>query len=74
MENVLKPLSKDVLISLGLIGAASATDVAIQKKIHVFETTALITSNEEVKDIMKIVRSLEEFGLWKEDGSKIIEN
>ena len=74
MENVLKPLTKDVLISLGLIAAASATDVAIQKKIHVFETTALITSNEEVKDIMKIVKSLEEFGLWKEDGSKIIEN
>ena len=34
MENVLKPLTKDILISLGLIAAASVTDVAIQKKIH----------------------------------------
>ena len=31
--NVLTPLSKSVLIPLGLIAAASATDEAIQKKM-----------------------------------------
>ena len=33
MKNVLTPLVKNVLIPLGLMGAASATDAAIQKKI-----------------------------------------
>ena len=32
MENVLKPLTKSVLILLGLTVAASATDAAIHKK------------------------------------------
>ena len=33
IKNVLKPLAKSVLIPLGLTAAASATDVAIKKKI-----------------------------------------
>ena len=33
------------------------------KKIHGSGTTALIISNEEMKDIMKIVKALEESGL-----------
>ena len=33
MKNALKPLPKKVLISLGLTAAASATNVAIQKKL-----------------------------------------
>ena len=32
MKNVLKPLAKSVLISLGLIAAASATDAGMHKK------------------------------------------
>ena len=36
----------------------SATDTAIQKKIFRSGTTALIISNEEMEDIMKIVESL----------------
>ena len=39
------------------------TDAAIQKKIPGSGTTALIISNEEKEDIMKIVKSLEESGL-----------
>ena len=35
IENVLKPLAKSVLIPLGLTAAASATDVAIHKKMFV---------------------------------------
>ena len=36
--------------------------------------TALITSNEEIKDVMKILKSLEEFGLLIKSVSKTIEN
>ena len=32
MENVIKPLAKSVLISLGLTAAASAAEAGIQKK------------------------------------------
>ena len=53
--NVLKPLAKRVLIPLGLTAAASATDAAIQKKIHGSGTTKLIILNEEMGDIMKII-------------------
>ena len=42
IENLLKPLAISVLIPLGLTAAASATDVAIQKKIYGSRTTALI--------------------------------
>ena len=60
MKNVLTPLAKSVLVPLGLIAAASATDVAIQKKIFGSDIAAWIISNEEMEDIMKIVISLEE--------------
>ena len=41
MENVLSPLAKSVLILLGLIAAASVTDVAILKKLFGLGTTAI---------------------------------
>ena len=41
----------------------SAADAPIQKKIYGLGTTALIISNEEMKDIMKIVKLLEGSGL-----------
>ena len=62
MKNVLKPLAKSVLIPLGL-AAASATVAAVHKKIFGSGATTLIISNEEMHDIMKIVKSLEESGL-----------
>ena len=60
--NVLKPSAKSVLVQLGLT-AASATDAAIHKKMFGSSTTTLIISNEEMNDIMKNIKSLEEFGL-----------
>ena len=53
-KNLLTPLAKSVLIQLGLPAAALETDAAIQKKIHgsgtyAWGTTALITSNKEMK-------------------------
>ena len=48
------------MVPLGLIAAASAADGAIQKKIFGSDIAASIISNEEMEDIMKIVKSLEE--------------
>ena len=53
MKNVLKPLAKSVLIPLGLTAAASATDSAIQKKIHESGATILIISNKEIRLLIK---------------------
>ena len=61
--NLLKPLGKSVLIPLGLMAVASATDAPIQKKIYGSGTTTSIISNEEMKDITKIVKPLEDSGL-----------
>ena len=51
------------MLPLGLSGGMSAADKAIQKKIYGSGTTAVIISNKEMEDIMKIVKSLEEPGL-----------
>ena len=56
----LKPLAKSVLIPLELIATASATDAAIHKKMFGSGTTSLTISSEEMNDIMKTVKSLEE--------------
>ena len=63
IQNVLKPSAKSVLVQLGLTAAASATDAAIHKKMFGSSTTTLIISNEEMIDIMKNIKSVEEFGL-----------
>ena len=55
---VLKLLAKDVLIPLWLTAAKPATDAVIHKKIYGSGATILIISNEEINDIMKIVKSL----------------
>ena len=47
------------MLPLELTAPASATDVTIQKKFFGSETTALIISYEEMKDITKIVESQE---------------
>ena len=74
MKNVLKPLAKSVLIPLGVTVAASATNVAIHKKMFGSGLTTLIISNEEINDIMKIFKSLEESGLLIKGVSETIKN
>ena len=59
VENALEPLAKSILIPLGLI-AASATEVAIDKKMFGSRKTTLIISNEEMNEILQIVKHLEE--------------
>ena len=50
----------------------SATDAAVQKKKYGSSTTSLIISNEEMKDIMNIVPSLEELSLLIKGASETI--
>ena len=63
MKNLPKPLRKKVLIPLGLTAAASATDAALHKKMFGSGVTTFINSNEEMNNIIKIVKSLQESGL-----------
>ena len=77
MKNVIKPLAKSVLIPLGLTAAASAADAGIHKKILGSEnnnTTTLIISNDKMKDIIRIVKSLDDSGLWLQGVSETIQN
>ena len=71
---MLKPSAKNDLIPLGLTAAASATEAAIHKKMFRHGTTTLIISNEEMNDIMKIVKSLKESGLLIKAVSQAIKN
>ena len=63
IKNVINPLAKSVLIPLGLTAAASAADAGIHKKILGSGNTTLIISNNEMEDLIKIVKSLEDSGL-----------
>ena len=74
LGNIPKPLAKSVLIPLGLMAAASATDAAIHKKLFGSGFTTLIISNEEMEDIMKIVKSLEDSGILIKCVSEKIKN
>ena len=62
------PLAKNVLAPLGLTAAMSAIDGSIQKKIHGSGATKsagvkLIIEQEDMKDIMKIIKALENSGI-----------
>ena len=74
MKNVLKPLAKRVLMLLGLTAAGSPTDAVTQKKILGSGIPVLIISNEEMDDIMKVVKSIEESGLLIKAVSQKIKN
>ena len=56
MKNVLKPLVKSILISLGLTAAAAAADATIHQKMFGSGMTTLIISSEEINYLMKIVK------------------
>ena len=81
IKNVIKPLAKSILIPLGLTAAASATDAGIHKKIlesrnlsSSHNNTVLITSNDEMEDIIKMVKSLEESGLLLKGVAETVQN
>ena len=70
---MIKSLAKIILIPLGLTAAASAADVGIHKKILGSGTTTLIISTDEMNDIMKIVKSLEDSGILLEGVSETVQ-
>ena len=67
------PLAKNVLAPLGITAAVSEIDAGIKEK-HGSETTTLITSNEEMNDIMKIVQALESSNILLKRVTKTIKN
>ena len=76
IKSVIKPLAKSVLIPLGLTAAASAADAGIHKKIlgSGHKNTTMIISNEEMDDILKIVKSLENSGVLLKGVSETIQH
>ena len=76
MKSVIKPLAKSVLIPLGLTAAASAADAGIHKKIlgSGYNNTILIISNDEMDDILKIVKSLQDSSLLLKGVSETIQH
>ena len=70
-KNVITTLAKSVSIPLGLTAAASAADAGIHKKIlgsgdrhhssSASHNTTLIISNKDMKDLIRIIKSLENY-------------
>ena len=67
------PLAKNVLAPLGLTASMSAIDGSIQKKIH-GSGVKLIIEQEDMNDIMKIIKALENSGILFKGVNKTIEN
>ena len=75
ISKVIEPLAKSVLIPLGLTEAASLADAGINKKILASgNTTALIISSDEINNIIKIVKSLEDSGLLLKGVTETVQN
>ena len=73
LMKVAMPLAKNVLAPLGLSAAMSAIDGSIKKKMLGSGTIILIISNDEMDDILKIVKSLENSGLLLKAVSETIQ-
>ena len=81
IKNVIKPLAKSVLIPIGLTTAASAADAGIHKKIlgsgnnhPLNNTTLIIYSNNELEDVIKIVKSLKDSRLLLKGFTETVQN
>ena len=72
IRNVIKPLAQSVLITLRL----TAADAGIHKKIlgSGHNNTTLITSIDEIDDIIKIIKSLEDSGLLLKAVTETVQN
>ena len=81
---VMKPLAKSALISSGLTGVASAANAGMDKKIlgsgdnrpssSASHNKTLIISNDEMEDIIKIVKFREDSGLLLKGVTEIVQN
>ena len=79
LMKVALPLAKNVLAPFGLAAAMSAIDGSMQKKIHGSGATKdagvkLINEQEDMNDIMKIIKALENSGVLLKGVSKAIKN
>ena len=80
LMKVAMPLAKNVLAPLGISAAMSAIDGSIKKKMFGSGatkgagTTTLIISNDEMNDILQIVKSLENSGLLLKGVSETIQH
>ena len=70
---VAMPLAKNVLAPSGFTAAMSAIDGSIQKKIH-GSRIKLIIEDEDMQDIIKIIKELENSDTLLKGVSKAIEN
>ena len=72
------PLLKSLIKLLGVLGltaAASATDAAINKKfLESGRHTTLIISNDDMQDLLKIVKPLEDSGLLLDGITETVKN
>ena len=77
LPKLIKPaisLGKNILAPLGLSAAMSATDAAIQKKMYGHGNTTLIVSDNDMNDMIKIVKALEEHDILLKGITKTIKN
>ena len=90
IQNVIKQLAKSVSIPLGLTAATLTTDAGIHKKIlgsgnpsyshnnnnnnNNSNNTVLIIPNDEIEDIIKILKSLEDSGLLLEGITETVQS
>ena len=73
LMKVALPLAENVLAPLGLTAAMSTIDGSIQKKIH-GSGVKLIIEQEDMNDIVKIIKALENSGILLKGVSKTIKN
>ena len=82
---MIKPIAKSVLIPLGLTAAASEADAGIHRKTlgsghnknnnnNNNNNNTLIISNDEIEDIINIVKSLEDSGLLLKGATETVQN
>ena len=71
---VAMPLANKVLARLGISAAMSAIDGSIKKKMFGSGTTTLIISNDEMDDILKLVKSLEDSNVLLKGVSETIQH
>ena len=77
LPKLIKPavsIGKNNLAPLGLLVSMSATDAAIQKKMYGSGMVTLIISNNDLKNLIKIITTLEEHDILLKETSKTTEN
>ena len=67
-------IGKNILATLESSAAMSATDAAIQKQMYGSGMTALIISNDDLEDLIKIITALEEHDILLKGTTKTIQN